>query len=46
MHAEPAVAVLLAEVLDVTASGLEDSKAQPQHRDECEVASIHARQDG
>ena len=41
MHAENPVAVLLAQVLDVAASGLEDTKAQEaQHRDECEVAAV------
>jgi hypothetical protein len=35
------VAVLLAEVRDVAASGLEDTKPkQTQHRDECEVAAV------
>jgi hypothetical protein len=35
------VAVLLAEVLDVAATGLEDTKAQEaQHRDEREVTAV------
>ena len=35
------MAVLFAEVFDVAASGLEDTKAwEAQHRDECAVAAV------
>jgi hypothetical protein len=41
VHTENLVAVLLAEVPDVAASGLEDTRAQEaQHRDEREVAAV------
>jgi hypothetical protein len=41
VYGENPVAVLLAEVRDVAASGLENTKPQQtQHRDECEVAAV------